>query len=212
MIDFRKSPLTVSRSLQWPDAKSSSIFKEMKDLTINVTPREETGTGPSSRLRKEGKVPAISYGKSKEPTELSVDSRELTVALRVIGNSTPLVKIKSGEGKVSTSVIQEIQRHPITDKFLHVDFREVAEDESVVLEVPVHARGEPWGVKNENGTLECVTHSVAVRALPKNIPDYVDCDVSKLKVGDLIHIKELPELVGVEYLDHAEQPVFTVIV
>lgn len=184
----------------------------MKDLTINVTSREGIGTGPSSRLRKEGRVPAISYGKSKEPTQLSVDSRELAIALREIGNSTPLVKIKSDNGKASTSVIQEIQRHPITDKFLHVDFREVADDELVVLEVPVHARGEAWGVKNENGTLEYVTHSVAVRALPNNIPEFVDCDVSELKVGDLIHIKELPELEGVEYLDHAEQPVFTVIV
>ena len=71
----------------------------MKDLTINVAPREETGTGPSSRLRREGRVPAVAYGKSKEPTQLSVDSRELAVALREIGNSTPLVKIKGGKGK-----------------------------------------------------------------------------------------------------------------
>ena len=183
----------------------------MKDLTINVAPREETGTGPSSRLRREGRVPAVAYGKTKEPTQISVDSRELTVVLREIGNSTPLVKIKGGKGKASTSIIQEIQRHPITDRYLHVDFREVADDELVVLEVPVHSRGEPWGVKNENGTLEYVSHSVSVRALPKNIPDFVDCDVSELRVGDLIHIKELPELEGVEYLDHAEQPVFTVI-
>ena len=105
-----------------------------------------------------------------------------------------------------------MQHHPVSRKALHVDFREVAEDESVILEVPVHAQGEAWGVKNENGTLEYVTHSVAVRALPKNIPEFIDCDVSELKVGDLIHIKELPELEGVEYLDHAEQPVFTVIV
>ena len=92
-----------------------------------------------------------------------------------------------------------------------MDFREVADDEVVTLEVPVHASGEPWGVKNENGTLEYVTHSVAVRALPKNIPDFINCDVRELKVGDLIHVKELPELNGVEYLDHAEQPVFTVL-
>ncbi|MCH2614216.1 MAG: 50S ribosomal protein L25 [Opitutales bacterium] len=183
----------------------------MKDLSINGARREETGTGPSSRLRREGRVPAVAYGKSKEPTQISVDSRELAVVLRELGNSTPLVKIKEGKSKASTSIIQEIQRHPITDRYLHVDFREVADDEQVVLEVPVHSRGEPWGVKNESGTLEYVSHSVSVRALPKNIPDFIDCDVSELRVGDLIHIKELPELEGVEYLDHAEQPVFTVI-
>ncbi len=183
----------------------------MKQLTINATSRTEGGSAASGRLRREGKVPAIAYGKTKEPTKLFVEASELRVALREIGNSSPVVKIKEGKEAARTSIIQEVQRHPITDSYLHVDFREVADDEVIQLEVPVHAVGEPGGVKNEGGTLEYVTHSVAVRAMPKNIPDFIERDVRDLKVGDLIHIKELPEIEGVEYMDHEEQPVFTVI-
>ncbi len=183
----------------------------MKQPTINAKARTEGGSAASGRLRRQGLVPAIAYGKSKEPTQLCVDSSELRVALKEIGNSAPIVKVKEGSSAARTSIIQEVQRHPITDKYLHVDFREVADDEVVVLDVPVHSHGEAWGVRNESGTLECVAHTVSIRSLPKNIPDFIECDVTDLKVGDLIHIKELPELDGVEYMDHAEQPVFTVI-
>ncbi len=182
----------------------------MKQLTINATARTEEGSAAAGRLRKQGKVPAISYGKSKEPTKLLVDSSELRVALRQIGNSTPVVKVKEGKGAAHTSIIQEVQRHPITDRFLHVDFREVAVDEVVQVEVPVHASGTPSGVKNQGGVLEYVTHSVAIRAVPKNIPEFIECDVTNLEVGDLIHINELPAIDGVEYMDHEEQPVFAV--
>lgn len=211
MIDFRSTRLTLLRSSQWRYAGELTDFTKMKQLTINASSRTESGSANSGRLRLEGKVPAVAYGKTKEPTKLFVDSRDLRVALKAIGNSTPIVKVKEGKAAARTSVIQEVQRHPITDKFIHVDFREVADDEVIQLEVPVHAVGEPLGVKNEAGTLEYVAHSVAIRAMPKNIPDYVECDVSALKVGDLIHISELPVIEGVEYMDHAEQPVFTVI-
>ena len=156
-------------------------------------------------------MPAIAYGKSKEPANLFVDASDLRVVLREIGNSTPIVQLQEGDSAPATSIIQEVQRHPITDKYIHVDFRQVADDEVVTLDVPVHSKGEPWGVKNESGTLETVAHSVSIRSLPKNIPDFVEADVSELKVGELIHIAELPALEGVEYLDHPEQPVFTVI-
>ncbi len=184
----------------------------MKQLTINATSRTENGSAASGRLRREGKVPAIAYGKTKEPASLLVDARDLRIALKEIGNSAPVVQLKEGKSKLRTSIIKEVQRHPITDKYIHVDFHEVADDELVTMIVPVHARGEPLGVKNESGTLEYVAHTVSVRCLPKNIPPFIESDVSDLKVGDLIHIKELPALEGVEYMDHAEQPVFTVII
>ncbi len=183
----------------------------MKQLTINASTRNIGGSAASGRLRREGKVPAIAYGKSKEPSMLSVDASDLRVLLKAIGNSAPIIQLKEGDNDASTSIIQEVQRHPITDKYIHVDFRQVADDEVVVLDIPVHPHGLPLGVKNDGGTLETVAHSVSIRSLPKHIPDFVEVDVSDLQVGDLIHIKELPALEGVEYKDHAEQPVFTVI-
>jgi len=119
--------------------------------------------------------------------------------------------LKEGEGEPRISIIKEVQRHPISDQYLHVDFHEVKADEPIDVEVPLHARGEAYGVRNENGTLEYLVHSVEVRCLPKDAPDAIDVDVSQMRVGDLIHVRDLPSIEGVAYLDHAEQGVFAVI-
>ena len=183
----------------------------MKQLTINASVRNESGSASSGRIRAAGKVPAVVYGKSKEPANLTVDARELRMLLREIGNNTPIVQLKKGDKEAVTSIIQEVQRHPMKDTYTHVDFREVAADEFVDVVVPVHPAGEAWGVKNENGTLETVAKIVHIRALPANIPAAVEADVRALKVGESFHVKQLPELEGVRYLDNPDQPIFAVI-
>lgn len=183
----------------------------MKTLTINASNRNQAGTASSGRLRTEGRVPAVVYGKSKTPENLSVDARELRTLLRAIGNNTPVVQLKAGEGEARTSIIKEVQRHPIKDTYTHVDFQEVADDELVAIEVPVHAVGEAYGVKNENGTIETVSHTVRVRCLPKDIPSAINADVTALKVGDNLHVNQLPAIDGIQYLDAPAQPVFAIV-
>ncbi|MBC2604627.1 50S ribosomal protein L25 [Pelagicoccus albus] len=183
----------------------------MNTLTINASAREQAGSASSGRLRAEGRVPAVVYGKSKEPENLSLDARELRILLRSIGNNTPVVQLKSGEGEARTSIIKEVQRHPMKDSYTHVDFQEIAEGEVVVLEVPVHHKGEADGVKNEGGTIETVSHTVSIRCLAKDIPSSIDADVRALKVGDNLHVSQLPKIEGVEYLDAPEQPVFAIV-
>ncbi|MDQ8203652.1 50S ribosomal protein L25 [Pelagicoccus sp. SDUM812003] len=183
----------------------------MKTLTINASNRNQAGSAASGRLRAEGRVPAVVYGKSKEPENLSVDARELRSLLRTIGNNTPVVQLKSGESAARTSIIKEVQRHPIKDSYTHIDFQEVADDELVEIEVPVHPVGEAWGVKNENATIETVSQTVLVRCLPKDIPESINADVTALKVGDSLHVSELPAIDGVKYLDAPAQPVFAVV-
>ncbi len=183
----------------------------MNTLTINASAREQAGSASSGRLRAEGRVPAVVYGKSKKPENLSIDSSELRQLLRAIGNNTPVVQLKAGEGEAVTSIIKEVQRHPIKDSYTHVDFQEIGADELVVLEIPVHAKGEAWGVKNENATVETVSQTVSVRCLPKDIPSSIDADVRPLKVGDSLHVSQLPVIEGVQYLDAPEQPVFAVV-
>lgn len=211
MIDFRGLPLTLLGFSHWRDAFEMSDFTKMKQLTINASSRKNGGSSHSGRLRLEGKVPAVAYGKTREPSKLSVDAKDLRVLLKAIGNNAPVVQLVEDNSKPRTSIIQEVQRHAIKDTYIHVDFRQVADDEVVVLDIPVHPSGQATGVKNDGGTLETVAHKVSVRCLPKDIPDFIEVDVTELAVGDLIHIKELPALEGVGYLDHAEQPVFTVI-
>lgn len=183
----------------------------MNTLTINASNRDQAGSASSDRLRSEGRVPAVVYGKSKQPENLSVDASELRQLLRAIGNNAPVVQLKAGSGAARTSVIKEVQRHPIRDTYLHVDFQEVADDELVTLEVPVHPFGEAWGVKNESGTIETVSHSVSVRCLPKDIPASINADVTELKVGDSFHVSQLPQIEGVTYMDAPAQPVFALV-
>lgn len=183
----------------------------MNTLTINATARAKAGSASSGRLRAEGRVPAVVYGKSKKPENLSLDASELRQVLRSIGNNTPVVQLKSGDGDAVTSVIKEVQRHPIKDSYTHVDFQEVAAGELVVLEIPVHPTGEAYGVKNENGTIETVSQSVSVRCLPTDIPACINADVRQLKVGDSFHVSQLPVIEGVQYLDAPEQPVFAIV-
>lgn len=182
----------------------------MKQFTINASTRTESGSASSRRLRHAGKVPAIAYGQSKEPSNLVVDASELTKTLRQIGNNTPIVQLAQEGGETKPSIIKDVQRHPITDKYIHVDFQHVGEEELISISVPVHPVGEADGVKNEGGTLEFVLHAVHVSSLLKDIPEFVEADVSALKVGDTLHIKQLPAIDGVTYLDHPEQPVFSI--
>lgn len=182
----------------------------MKQLTINAFSRSVAGTSSSKRLRNEGKIPAIVYGKSKEPVNLFVDAADLRVALKSIGNRSPVVRLVEEGGESKTSIIQDVQRHAITDKYLHVDFHAVGEDEVINVSVPVRPTGEASGVKNEGGTLEYVLQTVHVRCIAKDIPAFVEADVTALSVGDTFHVKSLPAFEGVQYTDHPEQPVYSV--
>lgn len=183
----------------------------MNTLTINASARDQAGSASSGRLRAEGRVPAVVYGKSKEPANLSLDAGEFRQLIRAIGNNTPVVQLKAGEGEAVTTIIKEVQRHPIKDTYTHIDFHEIPAGELVVLEVPVHPVGEPDGVKNEGGTIETVSHTVSVRCLPKDIPASVNANVRALKVGDSFHVSQLPAIEGVQYLDAPEQPVFAIV-
>ncbi len=140
-----------------------------------------------------------------------MDAKELRSLLRAIGNNAPVVQLKEGDKAPRTSIIKQVQRHPLKDTYIHVDFHEVADDEVISIPVPVHAVGEAYGVKTESGTLEVVSHSVHVRCLPKNIPAAITVDVTELKVGDNLHVSQLPAIEGVQYTDHPTQPIFAIV-
>lgn len=182
----------------------------MKQLTINASSRTLTGTSSSKRLRNEGKIPAIVYGKTKEPVNLCIDASDFRIALKEIGKNSPVVQLVAEGGEAKTAIIQDFQRHAITDKYLHVDFHEVGNDEVINVSVPVRPRGEATGVKNEGGTLDYVLKTVHVRCVASDIPAFVEADVTALAVGDTFHVKSLPAIDGVKYLDHPEQPVYSV--
>ena len=144
-------------------------------FTLNVTPRVGTGRSASRRLRKHDRVPAILYGKHTAPVTLALDGPEFGRLVKAIGDNAALIELK-GSRSDTLSILQEVQRDPMTDRYLHVDLHEVKADEKMEMNVPVHFSGESTGVKNEAGVLEFVSHSLRIRCLPKDLPAFIIYD------------------------------------
>ena len=176
--------------------------------TLNVSAREQTGRSSSRRLRKAKQIPAILYGKHSDPVKLTVDAPEFSKLLKKISGRKTIIELKQeGADKPALSFLQEIQRDPITDIYLHVDFQEIHPDEKFEVEVPVVVMGTAHGVKFQNGILEIAAHSVRVRCLAKDLPGAIEVDVSKLQAEETIKVGGLPALEGVEYRDSVGQAV-----
>jgi large subunit ribosomal protein L25 len=179
----------------------------MKKYQLTVAPREGTGRSASRRLRKAEKIPAILYGKHTKPENLAIHAPEFIRLLKEISGRAALIELKRDAGATALSFLQEIQRDPITDKYLHLDLQEVKENEKMIINVTIHIVGEAYGVKTEGGILETATHRLRIRCLPKDLPDFIEVNVAELKVGETIHVSELKPIAGVEYLDDKHQAV-----
>lgn len=179
-----------------------------QQFKLNVADRAQKGRSASRRLRRANRVPAILYGKHTEPLSLSIDAPEFTRLLKSVAGRTVLVELASeGKANKSLSFFQEIQRDPITDKYLHVDMQEVKPDEKFEINVPVRVTGESFGVKNQSGVLEMASQSLRVRVLPKDLPEAIIVDVTELKVGETFKVGSLKPVDGVQFLDPKGQPV-----
>jgi large subunit ribosomal protein L25 len=179
-----------------------------KQFKLNVATRAQTGRSASRRLRKASRVPAILYGKHTKPESLSIDGPEFGRLLKTVGDRAVLIELqRTDKADKALSFLQEVQRDPITDKYLHVDFQEVKGDEKFEIRVPVHVSGESFGVKNQSGVLEMASHTLRIRVLPKDLPEAILVDVTELKVGETIKVSGLKAITGVEFLDPKGQPV-----
>jgi large subunit ribosomal protein L25 len=175
---------------------------------LNVTARAQTGRSASRRLRKVNRVPAILYGKHTSPESLSVEGPEFIRLLKSVAGRAVLIELaRADKAEKALSFLQEVQRDPITDKYLHIDFQEVKADEKFEIRVAIRVSGESFGVKNQSGVLEINTQQVRVRCLPKDLPEAVVVDVTELKVGETIKISGLKAIAGVEFMDLKGQPI-----
>ena len=148
-----------------------------KQFKLNVATRAQTGRSASRRLRKANRVPAILYGKHTKPESLSIEGSEFVRLLKTVGGRAVLIELqRSDMPEKALSFLQEVQRDPITDKHLHVDFQEVKADEKFEIRVPVQVTGESFGVKNQSGVLEMASHTLRVRVLPKDLPEAIIVD------------------------------------
>ncbi len=177
-------------------------------LILNVKPRTQTGRSASRRVRKANAIPAILYGKHTKPEKLSIDTPEFVRLLKVLSGRSILIELQqAGKEEKALSFLQEIQRDPITDKYLHLDLQEVKADEKFEIRVPITTAGESFGVKNQSGVLEINSHLLRIRCLPKDLPESISVDVTELKVGETIKVSGLKPIAGVEFLDFKGQPI-----
>lgn len=183
-----------------------------QQLSLTITPRAQTGRSASRRVRKANQIPAILYGKHTKPQTLSVDAPEFGRLVKAVAGRALIIElVQKDKAEKALSFVQEIQRNPITDKFVHVDFQEVKADEKLDINVPVSFVGEAHGVKTQGGILEIAAHTVRIRCLPKDLPPFIEVDITELKVDETIKVANLKAPAGVEFRDVPTQPVVSVL-
>lgn len=169
----------------------------MEQIELNANLRDKRGKGISHRLRREGKIPGVYYGKGEKNILLTLDPHQMDKKLSQEGGMNSLIRLKI-EGKGDFNVIlRAYQADAITRVFTHADFQHVDLTEKISVEVPVHLLGSPLGIK-EGGILQQVTRFLTVLCFPTNIPKEITADVSALKIGQNLHLHELKLPQGVE--------------
>src|SRR4029077_2897041 len=151
------------------------------------------------KLRTSGRVPATIYGRQTKPLNLELVGKELEDLIHHSISENILVDLAVDKAK-RLALVQEVQHHPLSGKVLHVDFHEVSATEKVTIMVPVETIGEAVGVKTGGGVLEHVLFKIKVRALPKDLPEFIQVDVSKLEIGQAVHIGDIQPPPGTEIL------------
>ena len=182
---------------------------ELLELTANV--RKSTGKGISKALRRQGLIPGVLYGPKSEPIPISVDTLDIEKLFKHSGsNQAPLnLTIKNGESIKKTAMIKDLQLHPVSRRFLHIDLYEVAMDKKIQVRVPVVLTGMAKGTE-AGGTLQLIRRELDVLCFPLDIPEFITIDVSEMQIGDSIHVEEITVSENIEVLADTNFTVVTV--
>jgi large subunit ribosomal protein L25 len=158
----------------------------MKSITIKGSERESVGKVATKALRNAGAVPCVIYG-GNQPVHFSADERAFKTLVYTPNAHTVVIEL---EGKSFNAILQDIQVHPVSDKILHIDFFQLFDDKEITMEVPVRVVGVSPGVLL-GGVLRLNTRRLKVKALPANLPDFIDADISPLEMGNKLYVTKL---------------------
>ena len=176
-------------------------------IKLTVKERESRGSADSRRLRKQGFIPGVLYGKGKGSYAISVPERELRRVLTGAGGLHAILDVVlEGQATTHASILKDYQQDPIRGHISHIDLQEVRLDQPIQASVTVQLIGEPVGVK-EGGVLSQVQREINVEALPMEIPEHIDLDVTGMAIGDTLRLADLAPVEGVTYLDDPEETV-----
>ena len=158
----------------------------MKSITINGSQRESVGKVATKALRNAGKVPCVLYGGDK-PVHFSADEKAFKNLVYTPNVYTAKIEL---EGQTFDAVVQDIQFHPVSDKILHIDFYQLFEDKEITMNIPVRLVGTSKGVM-VGGALRHNLRKLRVKALPANLPDFIQADITELEIGNKLYVTEL---------------------
>jgi large subunit ribosomal protein L25 len=181
-------------------------------VEVQVESRDETGKNACGRLRRRGLIPGNVYGLDRPPFKVAVNPRRIDELLQMgSGVNTIFALSLVGESRTREAMIKELQRDPVTDLPIHVDFIRVDPTKKVRVEIPVRLIGTADGVKNEGGIVDFVLREVEVECLPTDIPEHLDVDISALRINQHVSVRDLARPEAVLVLDDAERIVAVVV-
>ena len=180
-------------------------------VKLQVQERDSRGSAESRRLRKQGLIPGVLYGRGQTPHTISIPERELRRVLTGEGGLHAILDVVlEGQKTTHPSILKDYQQHPVRGGIIHVDLHEVRLDQPIQARVVVELVGEPVGV-TEGGVLSQVNREVTVEALPMEIPEHLELDVSRMAIGDTLRLVDLRAQDGVKYVDDPEETVLATV-
>jgi large subunit ribosomal protein L25 len=167
--------------------------------------RETQGKGASRRLRHEGKVPAILYGGHADARTLTLSHQKLLIMLDNERFYSTILSLKVGD-QTQAAILKDVQRHPFKNAIMHIDFQRVQEDEKIRISIPLHFTGAAVspGVKSQGGIVSHMRNDTEVTCLPKDLPEFIEVDISGLSINESIHLSQLKVPEGVTLVDLAK--------
>lgn len=182
------------------------------NIVVEVETREETGKNACRRIRARGMVPGNVYGLDRPPFMVAIDPKRIEEVLRMgSGVNTIFTLSLAGQQRKRETMIKELQRDPVTERPLHIDFVRIDASKPVHVSVPIRLQGVPLGVKVDGGILDFVHRDVLVECLPGEIPEHLDLDVTALHINQHVSYKDLTVAEGVKVLGDPEQIVAVVV-
>ncbi len=186
----------------------------MEELLLQAELRQEVGKVKVKKIKTAGYLPAVIYAAGKQSVNIKVSRSELIKFIhqhKGVENALITLAIKDEKSKANhPCMIREIQHDPVKGEILHVDFNEISLTKTIKVKIPFAVKGESIGVKNDGGSLEHIMWDVEIECLPMDIPKHIEVDVSHLKIGDTIHIKDISFPAKVKVLADKDAIVFTV--
>jgi large subunit ribosomal protein L25 len=178
------------------------------DFDLIAELRDDRGKGASRRLRRQGKVPAILYGGGRPPRALSFDHNKVLQQLDHEAFYSSILTIKVGD-KTQAAIMKDVQRHPARRQILHMDMQRIVETEKIRMNVPLHFVGDQVapGVKLGGGSVSKLMTDVEISCLPRDLPEYLEVDISHMELDDMLYLSDikLPEGVEILELQHGEE-------